>query len=434
MAMFFEVLLRMTQAYYFPKQNVDFENLSDVTKDVLFNEFKKEKYSNIFKPFFNKIKDEFISALKNIYDIKLYTTDNQAYLNYEDNKFSFIIDSHSYFRVNSSFFYNELLTKLSSQSPFKFFSQKDLETGLSNSYSLSLSEPISRDTNSGLIDNINDIENIIIKTPLLNNICNTVIKSDSLCTFFKYDKSSNNLNLLKSNIGQYIKDQARNISLNKIKVIENHLQENINKKTLDFINKNISLTFNNIMFNIINNAPTNSSRYIANAPDALYNQVYYDLCKKVKSTSSNDDNIIYVYEQNVNEFISSDYLGCKTSTEFINEWCDNLQLPLKVSRIFPNIVIDENDKSNTKVFPTCQDAQDFMLDYLEPWLDDHNKIQDRDPDRLYEKAKQYLELSSNLNEKTLPDLEQSFNKIKGFSTNQSQPKEAKKTKTAGFHL
>lgn len=75
-----------------------------------------------------------------------------------------------------------------------------------------------------------------------------------------------------------------------------------------------------------------------------------------------------------------------------------------------------------------------MLDYLEPWLDDHNKIQDRDPDRLYEKAKQYLELSSNLNEKTLPDLEQSFNKIKGFSTNQSQPKEAKKTKTAGFHL
>lgn len=104
MAMFFEVLLRMTQAYYFPKQNVDFEKLSDVTKDVLFNEFKKEKYSNIFKPFFNKIKDEFISALKNIYDIKLYTTDNQAYLNYEDNKFSFIIDSHSYFRVNSSFF------------------------------------------------------------------------------------------------------------------------------------------------------------------------------------------------------------------------------------------------------------------------------------------------------------------------------------------
>lgn len=188
------------------------------------------------------------------------------------------------------------------------------------------------------------------------------------------------------------------------------------------------------MFNIINNAPTNSSRYIANAPDALYNQVYNDLYTNVKSSSSNDNNNIYVYEQNDNEFISSDYLGCKTSTEFINEWCDNLQLPLEVSRIFPNIVIDENDKSNTKVFPTCQDAQDFMLDYLEPWLDDHNKIQDRDLDRLYDKAKQYLELNSNLNEQTLSKLNQSFNKVKGISTNQSQPKEAKKTKTAGFHL
>lgn len=48
MAMFFEVLLRMTQAYYFPKQNVDFEKLSDVTKDVLFNEFKKEKILKYF--------------------------------------------------------------------------------------------------------------------------------------------------------------------------------------------------------------------------------------------------------------------------------------------------------------------------------------------------------------------------------------------------
>lgn len=75
-----------------------------------------------------------------------------------------------------------------------------------------------------------------------------------------------------------------------------------------------------------------------------------------------------------------------------------------------------------------------MLDYLEPWLDDERLIADRDPDRLYEKAKQYLELSSYLNEQTLSKLNQSFNKVKGISTNQSQPKEAKKTKTAGFHL
>ncbi len=424
----------MTQAYYFSKQNVDFEKLSDDTKDVLFNEFKKEKYSNIFKPFLNKIKNEFLHAFKNIPDIEIdIPNDNFYVLIYENNKFNFSIAKACYSKVKSSFFYNELLAQLSSQSPFKFFSQKDLETGLSNSYSFSLFQPYSK--NSVIVNNRNDID-IIIKTPLLNNICNTVIKSDSLCTFFNYDKNSNNLDLLKSNIVQYIKDKARNISLNKINVIENSLQENISKETLDYINKNISLTFNDIMLNIIdyNNHPYDSETYGANTPDVIYNRVYDDLCKKVKSTSSNDDNIIYVYEQNVNEFISSDYLGCKTSTEFINEWCDNLQLPLKVSRIFPNIVIDENDKSNTKVFPTCQDAQDFMLDYLEPWLDDHNKIQDRDPDRLYEKAKQYLELSSNLNEKTLPDLEQSFNKIKGFSTNQSQPKEAKKTKTAGFHL
>lgn len=424
----------MTQAYYFSKQNVDFEKLSDDTKDVLFNEFKKEKYSNIFKPFLNKIKNEFLHAFKNIPDIEIdIPNDNFYVLIYENNKFNFSIAKACYSKVKSSFFYNELLAQLSSQSPFKFFSQKDLETGLSNSYSFSLFQPYSK--NSVIVNNRNDID-IIIKTPLLNNICNTVIKSDSLCTFFNYDKNSNNLDLLKSNIVQYIKDKARNISLNKINVIENSLQENISKETLDYINKNISLTFNDIMLNIIdyNNHPYDSETYGANTPDVIYNRVYDDLCKKVKSTSSNDDNIIYVYEQNDNEFISSDYLGCKTSTEFINEWCDNLQLPLKVSRIFPNIVIDENDKSNTKVFPTCQDAQDFMLDYLEPWLDDHNKIQDRDPDRLYEKAKQYLELSSNLNEKTLPDLEQSFNKIKGFSTNQSQPKEAKKTKTAGFHL
>lgn len=421
----------MTKAYYFPKQIVDFEKLSDLTKDILFCEFQKEKYSNIFKPFFNKIKDEYISTFNNIKDIQLYIpNDNLFIFEYKDNKFSFRLNSSSFDRVKSSFFYNELLTQLSSQSPFKFFSQKDLETGLSNSYSMSLFEP-----NSQIVYDKSDIE-IVIKTPLLNNICNTVINSDSLCTFFKYDKNSNNLNLLKSNIVQYIKDKARNISKNKIDVIEKKLQENISKETLDYINKNISLTFNNIMLNIIdyNNHPYDSETYGANTPDVLYNRVYDDLCKKVKNTSSNDDNNIYVYEQNDNEFISSDYLGCKTSTEFINEWCDNLQLPLKVSRIFPNIVIDENDKSNTKVFPTCQDAQDFMLDYLEPWLDDHNKIQDRDPDRLYEKAKQYLELSSNLNEKTLPDLEQSFNKVKGISTNQSQPKEAKKTKTAGFHL
>lgn len=420
----------MTQAYYFPKQIVDFEKLSDLTKDILFCEFQKEKYSNIFKPFFNKIKDEFISTFNNIKDIQLYIpNDNLFIFKYEDNKFSFRLNSSSFDRVKSSFFYNELLTQLSSQSPFKFFSQKDLETGLSNSYSMSLFEP-----NSQIVYDKSDIE-IVIKTPLLNNLCNTVINSDSLCTFFKYDKNSNNLNLLKSNIVQYIKDKARNISFDKINVIEKHLEENISKETLDYINKNISLTFNNIMLNIIdyNNHPYDSETYGANTPDVLYNRVYDDLCKKVKNTSSNDDNNIYVYEQNDNEFISSDCLGCKTSTEFINEWCDNLQLPLKVSRIFPNIVIDENDKSNTKVFPTCQDAQDFMLDYLEPWLDDHNQILDRDPDRLYEKAKQYLELSSNLNEKTLPDLEQSFNKVKGISTNQTQLKDAKNSKSNSFH-
>lgn len=421
----------MTKAYYFPKQIVDFEKLSDLTKDILFCEFQKEKYSNIFKPFFNKIKDEYISTFNNIKDIRLYIpNDNLFIFEYKDNKFSFRLNSSSFDRVKSSFFYNELLTQLSSQAPFKFFSQKDLETGLSNSYSMSLFKP-----NSQIVYDKSDIE-IVIKTPLLNNLCNTVINSDSLCTFFKYDKNSNNLNLLKSNIVQYIEDKARNISKNKIDVIEKKIQENISKETLDFINKNISLTFNNIMLNLIdyNNHPYDSETYGANTPDVLYNRVYDDLCKKVKNTSSNDNFNIYTYNQIDNEFISSDELGCKTSTEFIKEWCVNLQLPLEPSRIFPNIVIDENDKSNTKVFPTCQDAQDFMLDYLEPWLDDNNKILDRDLDKLYDKAKQYLELNSNLNEKTLSDLKQSYNKVKGISTNQSQLKEAEKTKTAGFHL
>ena len=421
----------MTKAYYFPKQIVDFEKLSDLTKDILFCEFQKEKYSNIFKPFFNKIKDEYISTFNNIKDIRLYIpNDNLFIFEYKDNKFSFRLNSSSFDRVKSSFFYNELLTQLSSQAPFKFFSQKDLETGLSNSYSMSLFKP-----NSQIVYDKSDIE-IVIKTPLLNNLCNTVINSDSLCTFFKYDKNSNNLNLLKSNIVQYIEDKARNISKNKIDVNEKKIQENISKETLDFINKNISLTFNNIMLNLIdyNNHPYDSETYGANTPDVLYNRVYDDLCKKVKNTSSNDNFNIYTYNQIDNEFISSDELGCKTSTEFIKEWCVNLQLPLEPSRIFPNIVIDENDKSNTKVFPTCQDAQDFMLDYLEPWLDDNNKILDRDLDKLYDKAKQYLELNSNLNEKTLSDLKQSYNKVKGISTNQSQLKEAEKTKTAGFHL
>lgn len=421
----------MTQAYYFPKQIVDFEKLSDLTKDILFCEFQKEKYSNIFKPFFNKIKDEFISTFNNIKDIQLHIpNDNLFIFEYEDNKFSFRLNSSSFDRVKSSFFYNELLTQLSSQSPFKFFSQKDLETGLSNSYSMSLFKP-----NSQIVYDKSDIE-IVIKTPLLNNICNTVINSDSLCTFFKYDKNSNNLNLLKSNIVQYIEDKARNISKNKIDVIEKKLQENISKETLDFINKNISLTFNNIMLNLIdyNNHPYDSETYGANTPDVLYNRVYDDLCKNVKSSSSNDNFNIYTYNQIDNEFISSDELGCKTSTEFIKECCVNLQLPLEPSRIFPNIVIDQHDPYNSKIFPTCQDAQDFMLDYLEPWLDELNKILDRDPDRLYEKAKQYLELSSNLNEQTLSKLNQSFNKVKGISPNQSQLKEAEKTKTAGFHL
>lgn len=423
----------MTKAYYFPKQIVDFEKLSDLTKDILFSEFKKEKYSNIFKPFFNKIKNEFLHAFKNIPDIEIdIPNDNLYVLNYENNKFNFSIAKGCYSKVKSSFFYNELLAQLSSQSPFKFFSQKDLETGLSNSYSFSLFQPYSK--NSVIVNNRNDID-IIIKTPLLNNICNTVIKSDSLCTFFEYDKSSNNLNLLKSNIVQYIKDKARNISLNKINVIENSLQENISKETLDFINKNISLTFNNIMLNIIdyNNHPYDSETYGANTPDVLYNRVYDDLCKNVKSSSSNDNFNIYTYNQIDNEFISSDELGCKTSTEFIKECCVNLQLPLEPSRIFPNIVIDQHDPYNSKIFPTCQDAQDFMLDYLEPWLDELNKILDRDPDRLYEKAKQYLELSSNLNEQTLSKLNQSFNKVKGISTNQSQLKDAKNSNSNSFH-
>lgn len=421
----------MTKAYYFPKQIVDFEKLSDLTKDILFCEFQKEKYSNIFKPFFNKIKDEYISTFNNIKDIRLYIpNDNLFIFEYKDNKFSFRLNSSSFDRVKSSFFYNELLTQLSSQAPFKFFSQKDLETGLSNSYSMSLFK-----TNSQIVYDKSDIE-IVIKTPLLNNLCNTVINSDSLCTFFKYDKNSNNLNLLKSNIVQYIEDKARNISKNKIDVIEKKLQENISKETLDFINKNISLTFNNIMLNLIDydNHPYDSETYGANTPDVLYNHVYDDLCKNVKSSSSNDNINIYTYNQIDNEFISSDELGCKTSTEFIKEWCVNLQLPLEPSRIFPNIVIDQHDPYNSKIFPTCQDAQNFMLDYLEPWLDDNNKILDRDLDRLYDKAKQYLELNSKLNEKTLSDLKQSYNKVKGISTNQSQPKEAKKTKTAGFHL
>lgn len=421
----------MTKAYYFPKQIVDFEKLSDLTKDILFCEFQKEKYSNIFKPFFNKIKDEFISTFNNIKDIQLYIpNDNLFIFEYKDNKFSFRLNSSSFDRVKSSFFYNELLTQLSSQAPFKFFSQKDLETGLSNSYSMSLFKP-----NSQIVYDKSDIE-IVIKTPLLNNLCNTVINSDSLCTFFKYDKNSNNLNLLKSNIVQYIEDKARNISKNKIDVIEKKLQENISKETLDFINKNISLTFNNIMLNLIdyNNHPYDPEAYTANTPDVLYNRVYDDLCKNVKSSSSNDNFNIYTYNQIDNEFISSDELGCKTSTEFIKEWCVNLQLPLEPSRIFPNIVIDQHDPYNSKIFPTCQDAQDFILDYIEPWLDDNNKILDRDLDKLYDKAKQYLELNSNLNEKTLSDLKQSYNKVKGISTNQSQPKEAKKTKTAGFHL
>lgn len=424
----------MTQAYYFSKQNVDFEKLSDDTKDVLFNEFKKEKYSNIFKPFLNKIKNEFLHAFKNIPDIEIdIPNDNFYVLIYENNKFNFSIAKACYSKVKSSFFYNELLAQLSSQSPFKFFSQKDLETGLSNSYSFSLFQPYSK--NSVIVNNRNDID-IIIKTPLLNNICNTVIKSDSLCTFFNYDKNSNNLDLLKSNIVQYIKDKARNISLNKINVIENSLQENISKETLDYINKNISLTFNDIMLNIIdyNNHPYDSETYGANTPDVIYNRVYDDLCKKVKSTSSNDDYNIYTYEQDDNEFISSNELGCKTSTQFIREWCVNLDLPLEPSRFFPNIIIDQRDPDNSKIFPTCQEAQDFILDFMEPWLDDNNKILDRDPDRLYDKAKQYLELNSKLNEKTLSDLKQSYNKVKGISTNQSQLKEAEKTKTAGFHL
>lgn len=421
----------MTKAYYFPKQIVDFEKLSDLTKDILFCEFQKEKYSNIFKPFFNKIKDEYISTFNNIKDIQLYIpNDNLFIFEYKDNKFSFRLNSSSFDRVKSSFFYNELLTQLSSQSPFKFFSQKDLETGLSNSYSMSLFEP-----NSQIVYDKSDIE-IVIKTPLLNNLCNTVINSDSLCTFFKYDKNSNNLNLLKSNIVQYIEDKARNISKNKIDVIEKKLQENISKETLDFINKNISLTFNNIMLNLIdyNNHPYDPEVYTANTPDVLYNHVYDDLCKNVKSSSSNDNFNIYTYNQIDNEFISSDEFGCKTSTEFIKEWCVNLQLPLEPSRIFPNIVIDQHDPYNSKIFPTCQDAQDFILDYIEPWLDDNNKISDRDLDKLYDKAKQYLELNSNLNEKTLSDLKQSYNKVKGISTNQSQLKEAEKSKTAGFHL
>lgn len=421
----------MTQAYYFPKQIVDFEKLSDLTKDILFCEFQKEKYSNIFKPFFNKIKDEYISTFNNIKDIQLYIpNDNLFIFEYKDNKFSFRLNSSSFDRVKSSFFYNELLTQLSSQSPFKFFSQKDLETGLSNSYSMSLFEP-----NSQIVYDKSDIE-IVIKTPLLNNLCNTVINSDSLCTFFKYDKNSNNLNLLKSNIVQYIEHKARNISKNKIDVIEKKLQENISKETLDFINKNISLTFNNIMLNLIdyNNHPYDPEVYTANTPDELYNHVYDDLCKNVKSSSSNDNFNIYTYNQIDNEFISSDELGCKTSTEFIKEWCVNLQLPLEPSRIFPNIVIDQHDPYNSKIFPTCQDAQDFILDYIEPWLDDNNKILDRDLDKLYDKAKQSLELNSNLNEKTLSDLKQSYNKVKGISTNQSQLKEAEKSKTAGFHL
>lgn len=419
----------MTKAYYFPKQIVDFEKLSDLTKDILFCEFQKEKYSNIFKPFFNKIKDEYISTFNNIKDIQLYIpNDNLFIFEYKDNKFSFRLNSSSFDRVKSSFFYNELLTQLSSQAPFKFFSQKDLETGLSNSYSMSLFKP-----NSQIVYDKSDIE-IVIKTPLLNNLCNTVINSDSLCTFFKYDKNSNNLNLLKSNIVQYIEDKARNISKNKIDVIEKKLQENISKETLDFINKNISLTFNNIMLNLIdyNNHPYDPETYGANTPDVLYNHVYDDLCKNVKSSSSNDNFNIYTYNQIDNEFISSDELGCKTSTEFIKEWCVNLQLPLEPSRIFPNIVIDQHDPYNSKIFPTCQDAQNFILDYIEPWLDDNNKILDRDLDKLYDKAKQYLELNSNLNEKTLSDLKQSYNKVKGISTNQSQPKEAKKLKLLVF--
>ena len=420
----------MTQAYYFPKQIVDFEKLSDLTKDILFCEFQKEKYSNIFKPFFNKIKDEYISTFNNIKDIQLYIpNDNLFIFEYKDNNFSFRLNSSSFDRVKSSFFYNELLTQLSSQAPFKFFSQKDLETGLSNSYSMSLFKP-----NSQIVYDKSDIE-IVIKTPLLNNLCNTVINSDSLCTFFKYDKNSNNLNLLKSNIVQYIEDKARNISKNKIDVIEKKLQENISKETLDFINKNISLTFNNIMLNLIdyNNHPYDPEAYTANTPDVLYNRVYDDLCKNVKSSSSNDNFNIYTYNQIDNEFISSDELGCKTSTEFIKEWCVNLQLPLEPSRIFPNIVIDQHDPYNSKIFPTCQDAQDFILDYMEPWLDDNNKILDRDLDKLYDKAKQYLELSSNLNEQTLSKLNQSFNKVKGISTNQTQLKDAKNSNSNSFH-
>lgn len=418
----------MTQAYYFTKQNVDFEKFSDVTKDVLFNEFlKNEKYSNIINPFFNKIKDEFISTYNNIKDIQLYIPNENLFkFNYEDNKFSFH-NTSSYCRVKSSFFYNELLAQLSSQSPFKFFSQKELETGLSNSYSLSLAETI-RNTNSGLINNIDDLK-IIIKAPLLNNICNLVNKSDSLCAFFKYDRNSNNLNLLQSNILQYIENKAKNISFDKINVIEKHLQENINKETLDFFNKNIYLTFNNIMLNIID-CKNNSDKDL----ESFYNYVYDDLCTNAKSSSSNDDYNIYTYEQYDNEFISSNELGCKTSTQFIREWCVNLDLPLEPSRFFPNIIIDQRDPDNSKIFPTCQEAQDFILDFMEPWLDDNNKILDREPDRLYDKAKQYLELNSKLNEKTLSDLKQSYNKVKGISTNQSQLKEAEKTKTAGFHL
>lgn len=415
----------MTKAYYFPKQIVDFEKLPDYTKQNLFTEFKKniyinEKYSNIFKPFFNKIKDEYLHTIKNIPNLVLdIPNDNLLCFNYENNKFRFSLNTSSFCGFKSSFFYYELLEQLSFQSPFKFFSQKDLKNGLSNTYSISYFEPV-RSKNSEIVYDKSDIENVI-KNPLLNNLCNIVIKSDSLCTFFNYDKNSNNLNLLKSNIVQYIKDKARNISINKIKVIEKSLQENINKETLDFFNKNISLIFNTSFYNLIKN-------------DNEYNDMtlpIQEMIKSVKNITSEDTNPIYLYDQEYNEFSRTDW-GCPFASSFINYKCDDFDLPFFIKQSFPNIVSDEDN--NLKIFTTCQEAQDYMLDYLEPWLDDERLIADRDPDRLYEKAKQYLELSSYLNEQTLSKLNQSFNKVKGISTNQSQPKEAKKTKTAGFHL
>lgn len=155
-----------------------------------------------------------------------------------------------------------------------------------------------------------------------------------------------------------------------------------------------------------------------------------EMIKSVKNITSDDTNPIYLYDQEYNEFSRTDW-GCPIASSFINYKCDDFDLPFSIKQSFPNIVSDEDN--NLKIFTTCQEAQDYMLDYLEPWLDDERLIADRDPDRLYEKAKQYLELSSNLNEQTLSKLNQSFNKVKGISTNQSQLKEAKNSNSNSFH-